>query len=832
MKLKAVVMAGGEGSRLRPLTVNRPKPLVPVANRPIMEHILRLLAKHGITEVLSTLYYLSDSIVATFGDGSELGISLTHSLETTPLGTAGAVKKAEENLRDSAFIIISGDALTSLDLQKAVEWHKAKGSVATLILKRVDNPLDFGVVITDEEGRIQRFLEKPGWSEVFSDTVNTGIYIIEPEVLDMMEPGVNYDWSQDIFPRLLREGAPLFGYITDEYWSDIGALDQYREAQVDILSGSTGLEVPGIAVQPGVWVGADTIIEDGVHLVAPLCIGGSARIRRGAVVGPYTVVGDGCIIESGAVLDRCVLWEGSYIGPGVEAEGAIIGSHAIVKKDSILREDVVVGDRTRVDVGCLLKTGVKVWPDRQIERGSTLTMSLVSGSRWRGSLFRDLGVAGISNIEITPEFVSRLGLAYGTTLPIGARVITARDSTRSSRMVKRAVIASLLSTGSTVIDMRSCPVPITRHHARAIGAHGALSVRKMPGTSRLSLVEFFDSHGDYLSSAQRRKVEANFYREEFRRTDSNELGMIELASRAVELYEHDFFEALGKVEGKRRRIVVDYGFSSISPIYPAFLQRLGVDVISLNSVNDAKAAPRTPQEIEEHLRNVAQIASLLRADLGVLFTNEGEKMRLVDDQGIPLSGLQLLGAVATLVAASEPHAKIALSLTTPTALIRHLEAMGATCVLAKTGIRDLMQATRECSFGGDDTGGFIFPTLTPGFDAMFAFASLLARLDSTGRSLSEIAASLPELHLVQEAIPCPYDKKGLVMRVMQEELAKKGDIELSEGVRVTMKGGWALVLPDTFEPLVHVYSEGATDGDAMIIVEEIKARVRELRNDP
>ena len=198
--MKAVIMAGGEGTRLRPLTSQRPKPLSPAFNLPIMEHIVLLLKQHGITDIVVTLHYLADEIEGYFGDGSEWGVNLIYSVEDTPLGTAGSVKQAEAHLRDDTFLIISGDALTDIDIDKAIDYHTKKGSLATIVLSHVPNPLEFGVVITDDSGHIRRFLEKPSWGEVFSDTVNTGMYILEPSIFDYMEMGKKYDWSHDIFP--------------------------------------------------------------------------------------------------------------------------------------------------------------------------------------------------------------------------------------------------------------------------------------------------------------------------------------------------------------------------------------------------------------------------------------------------------------------------------------------------------------------------------------------------------------------------------------------------------------------------------------------------------
>ena len=233
--MRAVLMAGGSGTRLRPLTCDLPKPMVPVMNRPIAEHIINLLKRNGVDEVIATLYYLPDIMRDYFQDGSDFGIRMTYAVEEDqPLGTAGCVKNIAE-LLDETFIVISGDGITDFDLQEAIRFHKSKGSKATLVLAHVPNPVEFGVVITDPENRIKRFLEKPSTSEIFSDTVNTGTYILEPEVLDYLPPNQETDFSKDLFPLLLDKGEPMFGYVADGYWCDVGHLDAYREAQYDAL---------------------------------------------------------------------------------------------------------------------------------------------------------------------------------------------------------------------------------------------------------------------------------------------------------------------------------------------------------------------------------------------------------------------------------------------------------------------------------------------------------------------------------------------------------------------------------------------------------------------
>lgn len=834
--IKAVVMAGGEGSRLRPITSNRPKPLVPICNVPIMEHIVTLLKRHGITEVVSTLHFLADEIQGYFGDGSDFDIRMSYSIEDTPLGTAGSVKKAEHLIRadhdGEPFVIISGDALTDCDLTRAIAYHKSKGSLATLILYRVPSPLEFGVVITDEEGRIVRFLEKPGWSEVFSDTVNTGIYILEPEIFDTMEQGKNYDWSSDIFPRLLEEGKPMFGYVMENYWCDVGSLTQYREAQEHLMSGQVNLPLPYPAQSNNMFIGPNVSIDETAVIVPPVVIGRNCKVKRGARIGPYSVLGDNTLVEEDASVERSILWDSVYIGASASVRSAVIGSRATIKLDSVIGEDAVVGDRCLIDVGCTVRPRIKLWPDKIIERGSTVTMSLVWGNKWRGTLFRELGVAGLSNIEITPDFACRLGSAFGSCLSPRSRIVTSRDSTRSSRMIKRALIASLLSVGCDILDLRSAALPVARHFIRTSGAAGAVNVRKLPGNARVTLVELLDESGGYLSRNMERKVETAFFREDYKRIDSEDLGVIEFASRAIEGYQADFFRLLETPSTKRRlRVVCDYGYSSLATFYPSMLARLGVDSISLNGFNDAKLAPRTPDEVQSHVENLRQIVGTLGYDMGILFTEEGERLTVIDERGRVVVGNSLLAAMSVLVGQTHSDASIAMSVTAPTRLEEMLHGRGIQVIRTKSDTRSLMNtsSSSEVTFAGDHRGGFIFPEIHPGFDAPFSFGKLVTMLQSTGLSLGEVVDELPQFQLAYEIVSCPWEAKGAVMRRISEESAKGERVELVDGIKIFDKDSWVLVLPDAIEPLFHIYAESPEEGESRELVGSYVRKIEQLQ---
>ncbi|HEY9714314.1 MAG TPA: NDP-sugar synthase, partial [Chroococcales cyanobacterium] len=295
--MKAVIMAGGSGTRLRPLTSNLPKPMVPVNNKPMAEHIVDLLKQHGLKDIVFTLHYLPDAIRDYFMDGSDFGCKIGYSTEEgRPLGTAGCVKAIQDQL-DSTFVVISGDSLTDIDLTAAIKFHKDNKSKATIVLKRVENPLEYGVVILDNESRVQRFVEKPGASEIFSDTVNTGIYILEPEVLLYVVMGREQDFSNDLFPLLLLRNEPLFGYVADAYWCDIGNLQMYRQAHQDVLDGKIKLKSHHPQIQENVFVGQGTQIDATVKIEPPVYIGENCRIGRDTEIEPYTVIGDNVVIQ-------------------------------------------------------------------------------------------------------------------------------------------------------------------------------------------------------------------------------------------------------------------------------------------------------------------------------------------------------------------------------------------------------------------------------------------------------------------------------------------------------------------------------------------------------
>ncbi|MBC7806737.1 MAG: mannose-1-phosphate guanyltransferase [Akkermansiaceae bacterium] len=817
--MKAVVMAGGEGTRLRPLTLHRPKPLVPVLNKPIAQHIIEHLRRAGISDIVVTLYYLAEEIMNAFGTGAELGVNLIYSIEDSPLGTAGSVKKAEAYLSDGAFIIVSGDALTDIDVEKALAFHREKKSEATIILQHVQNPLEFGVVMTEEDGRISRFLEKPSWGEVFSDTVNTGMYILEPSVFDLMEEGKSYDWSQDIFPQLLAAGRPLYGYTLGEYWTDVGSLDEYRTSQYAFLAKATTLPIDGTENEPGVYVGEGCIIDPQAKIIAPVRIGDNCRIKAGAIIGPDTVLGDNCIVEFDACIEKSILWDSVYVGRKAQLIACTVCHHCTIKDGAEIQEGAVIGDRCQIGDGALIRTMVKLWPDKMIESDALVATSLIWGAKANAALFKGLGVTGIANRELTPDFATKLGASYGAFLKKGATVITARDGHPASRMLKRGILAGLVSVGCNVLDVEAQPLPLARFAVRSNAAQGGVNVRIDPDHPRNALIEFFDRSGIYITKNAERKIETIYFREDYGLADMEEVGEIEFAARTIETYTQEFFAHIREKDIERRKfkVVVDYAYGRISTVLPVILGRLGCDVISLNAYSDTNRAPKNASEREALIYNLSQVVTTLRADLGVIIHSDGERIALVDEGGVSLTGAKLLATLASMVSQTRPGAKIAVPVTAPSVVEQVLRRTNGVVARTKTDPRFLMthasHPAEKVVMAGDLDGGFLFPELQPAFDGLFAFVKTLEMLSWLQRPLSDFANELPPILLSAQTVRCPFDAKGSVMRRLTEEsLADtRNRTDLIDGIKITeSEREWALVLPDAADPVFHVYAEGVT----------------------
>ncbi len=809
--MRAVLMAGGSGTRLRPLTCDLPKPMVPVLNRPIAEHIINLLKRNNITEIIATLYYLPDVMRDYFQDGADFGIEMTYAVEEEqPLGTAGCVKNIQQWL-DDTFITISGDAITDFDLQAAIAFHRAKQSKATLILTRVPNPVEFGVVITDESGKIVRFLEKPSLSEIFSDTVNTGTYILEPEVLDYLPENEESDFSKDLFPLLLAKGEPMYGYIAEGYWCDVGHLDAYREAQYDGLYNKVELDFAYEEKASGFWIGSNTYIDSTAKIETPALIGNNCRIGPRVNIEAGTIIGDNVTIGADADLKRPIIWNGATIGEEAQLRACIISRGTRVDRRAQVLEGSVIGALSMVGEEAQIAPGVRVWPSKRIESGAILNINLIWGNTAQRNLFGQRGVSGLANIDITPEFSVKLGASYGSTLKLASTVLVSRDQRSVSRMVGRSLIAGLMSAGIDVQNLEATAIPISRTMMRNLqGVSGGIHVRLDPNRPDYVLIEFFDKQGINVSKSKEKKIEGAYFKEDLRRVPLEEIGNVDYPGGIVDIYSRTFAKHLNieAVRNSGSKIVIDYVYAVSGAILPQLLAKFDCDAVVLNASLKQTAISATEKELL--LDQLGQVVEALKANLGVQVSANGEQFILVDESGLPIRGETLTALMVNTVFTANPRSTVVVPVHASSAVEQIARRHDGKVIRTKVNPTALMEASQTNAnvvLGGSGEMGFIFPQLHPGFDAMFGIAKLIEMLTIQERSLADIRTDLPNVCHKSYAVRCPWKVKGALMRYLVETHPTE-NLELIDGVKIINpeNDNWLLILPDAGEPLVHLYA--------------------------
>jgi mannose-1-phosphate guanylyltransferase / phosphomannomutase len=826
--VKAVIMAGGEGTRLRPLTSNVPKPMMPLANRPMMQHIVDLLKRHGFDEIVVTVAFMANHIRNWFGDGSEFGVRMVYATEETPLGTAGSVRNAMDELTEP-FLVISGDVLTDIDLTRIVEAHEHSQAMATIGLIRVENPLEFGIVITRDDGSIERFLEKPGWGQVFSDTINSGIFVLDPSIFDHIEADRPVDFSSEVFPSLLAAGKPLFGAIAEGYWEDVGDLESYVRAHVDILDGTVHVDIDGFEQERGLFVGENVTVHPDAVIAGPGVIGANCRIEAGARIGPYSVLGANVRVRAEAHVQRAVIADNAYIAENVNVRGAVIGRACDLRAGVKVDEGAVIGDECFVGEGAVVGAGVKIYPFKTIESGAAVNSSIVWETKGSRSLFGRFGVSGLANVDITPELVTRLAMAYGSTLKQGDIVITARDSSRSARMLKRAVHAGLNAAGISVQDLELVPLPVTRFVTRRPAIAGAIALRLDADDPNTVIIQFMDSEGADMGENEHRRIERIFNREDYRRVFPAEIGDIDYAPRALEHYAtaiESMFD-LPTIRAAAPKVVVDYGHGAVSFIMPNLLAKLGAEVLAINPFASTSAAAGFDRE--RHASVVADLVTSSRAALGVMFSPGGQQLSVIDDTGRLLDHTQLLLALIELRGPTLEGSRVALPVSATSKASEMVERRDGSVILTPTSGAAIMHAASDpfVCLAADTEGRFVVPGFMPAFDATATFVSLLDMLAVTDRPLSEVVNGLPEAFMVTREVVTPWEQKGAVMRVLVEQ-AKTHEIDLVDGVRIHHPDGWALVLPDPDQPTTSVTAEGTDRATAERLADEYVRRIEQL----
>ena len=829
----AVIMAGGFGTRIQPLTHSTPKPMLPIINIPMMEHILEKLVDVGMKEVVILLYYKPEVIKNHFKDGSKWGIKINYVLPDADYGTAGAVKMASDYLK-KPFLIISGDLVTDFELKKIFEFHEKKKSKLTITLTTVDNPLAFGIVIVNEEGEIEKFLEKPSWGEVFSDTINTGIYVIEPEILDYIPKNDTFDFSKNLFPALMKAGIKLYGYTAKGYWRDVGNPDAYRDVHIDIFNHKVKFNCPGKRIRyiDGVLhLMGEAKIDKSVEIIGEVVLGDNVEIGKGTklqncAIGADTKIGEDCKIRDS------VIWENVNIGRGCVFDYSVICKNTVIeegvnaKNGCVIAENVKVGKLTKFD------KDVTIWPDKEIEPASVVTNNVVWGTKHKNAIFENGIAKGKANIEISCEMACKIGEAFGSLLPEGSKVMVGRDNSRNARMLKRAFVGGILATGVDVVDLKAIAPSILRfninNHDNILG--GAYFRVGLNSPADVEII-LYNENGLRINTNIAKSVEKSYFGENFRRVEFNEIGEIhdfdinifeyckKYEDKIKELIDHKI------IKSKNFRVAVDLMFGITKDIFPKLLTDVQIDNIMLNAYSDEKKLANIFNYQEKAKNDISKIVTSLNLNMGVMIYPHGQRMTLVTEKGEVLDKVRGLSAVLRLMdidaKSQNTIYRVFLPAWAPDFMDRELENIKihrgkySNFTVEKLKRYDLI-ATID--------GNFAFTRFTLHRDAMFSTLKIMELLTRHNITLSELAKKIENFAYLKEKIECPQFKKGKVMKEFLK-IAKTKKYSENGGIKIFEENGWILMIPDEYGEHLNIYIQAVSDNEAKKIYEKYKSMI-------
>ena len=751
--MKAVIMAGGEGTRLRPLSLGSPKPMTPLLGRPVMEHIINLLKNHKITDICVTLCYKPQAVMDYFGGGEQLGVRLTYFVEDEPLGTAGSVKNCMSHLGREDFLVISGDCVCDLDLSQLVQFHRERKAQATLGLYRHPNPLEYGLVLTGGDGQVERFVEKPGWGQVFTDQINTGIYVLSPAAMDRVPKDTVWDFGKDLFPALLREGAPLCGLPLEGYWCDMGDCKAYLDCVCDALSGKVKLDMGLPKREGGVWSARP--LPKGLNLVPPCWIGEGVSLGEGCLVGPHTVLDRGARVGGRAMVQRSILLEDASAGSRTTLYGAILCKNASTQKGAVLNEGAVLGENALAEEGSTLLERVKLWPGQTAPAACRLARSITSGSQKGVLRFGDSGtIRGILGEDMGPEALLTLGSILGAEGQVGLGC----SPTPGAGMLARAAAVGVAAAGGEAL---------THSLASPVQGAGLAVFQQLPvslfveESGNTVYLHLFDRNGLPLGRTRERKLEHALLQGEVRRTRGDKVGRLRQLEYSQEQWAKGVAELAGLRRPALRRAVAAVGESTPED------RALRAALAALGCRLEREWRPGIPA---------------FHAQRG------GFSLTAQDEQGAMVDPGQLLTLLA-LIEMENGSGKVAVPAAASAAIELVAAGYGGTVLrLDRDGdqARELYAAQ---------------PWLR---QAPAAAVRICARMAISGQKLETLVSKTPRFSSWRREVPLSSDR-GRVMQALAREQSRKPS---GEGLRMRTGSGWVYLTPIARRSALRITAEG------------------------
>ncbi len=748
--MKAVVLAGGYGTRLRPLTCTKPKPVVTLLGKPVLSYILEWLHAAGVEEAVLTTAYLPDCIDAFLAYGTPAGMRVRTVREHTPLGTAGSVKAAAGEW-DEPFFVVSGDCICDFDLRRALEFHLQSRAEATIVTTRVRDPREYGLVYADEHGHVTGFCEKPDWNGVAADAANTGIYVLSPAALHGVPTEQPFDFSCNLFPELLRDGAPLYAYAARGYWCDIGDLSAYRACQRDMLDGRVRLPLPAVA--DGIYA-AGELPQGEYQLIPPVYIGAHVAIERGAAIGPYTVVGDGCYIGKNAKLTGSVLLEDAAVYDNAVVNFAVICENAALKSGAQVYEDSAVGARCVLGSSARIGPNVKLWPEKRIENGARVAHNVKYGAP-RTALFSERGICGLSGVELGPAAIAAVGRSLASC-SLGGKIGVATDAKPLSRAAYHILAGSMATQGSSVWNFGDCFLTQMYFFTAFCSLQMGVFISSGAGKVRLHLCS---TGGLPLPRGVEREIEARCKNDDFTRVSPQSCKEISDMASMQAMYLRELTREAG-VPLQRQCVGVQCKNERVQMLVEDCLYRLGA---------------KSGDEVTLRFGADGTTVSAFHRTCGWITHDK----------------LLTLCCKADLEAGRD----VALQTEAPYTITRIARACGRRALrYGRSPVgehdRDARRLAQSCLYTRD---------------ALFLSIRLLGILQQTGKTLDELVYELPAFYVSRKSIPIGFSPTELL-----EVLGSKKAAPQEEGVALQTDKGRVLLVPQRSGKRLYLLAEAAS----------------------
>lgn len=781
MYMKGVILAGGKGRRLRPLTCNLPKPMLPLLEKPVIEYNIELLRQHGIHEIAITVQYMSTAIRRYFGDGSKWGVKLQYFEDSPPLGTAGSIKQAEAFL-DEPFVVISGDALTDFNLSKGIEFHQCRNRLVTMFVKEVENPLSFGSVVMNREHEIIRYMEKPSWNEVISNIVNTGIYIMDPEIFSYISSAQFFDFSHHVFP-LLENKKALFGYVAQGYWLDIGTLDQYRQAHFDLLTKKVQVPISYTEVLPMVWMGEGVTIEKGTKIHGPSFIGEGASIGAGVIIEPYSIIGKCSTILDHTHVQKSIVLAHTYVGKRCELLEATVGENAMIKDDVTLFEKSVVADRCQIGKNTVIQHNGKIWPNKVVDSHSIIAPSGITENEKNSGWLQKSRVVGRSNIEMTPQVVVKIAMAYGSLFSKGERILIGGYDDVKVDIFKKLFLHAIHSVGLYTMECQEMNDSAFRYAINELECAGGIFIRFEQEEG--IVIQLYGKEGIRLSYKQQKEMEHLYMSEAFHYVYDKDMGRNETVHVCLEKYVESVLVYLDieTIQKQTFHLLINKRDEMFQSLLISFLRKLGCTITWVYA-----------SEQKEHVKLLMKSS---RAHMALMFYEQGNKFELYDNHGgiYQSANCEEIDVPDLLLETTESVYPLSLKL--------------GECYLLfyMYGEQSKFQMRWQQ-------------------DILYRIGKLFELIARQGNTLSTMLEQSPPLYLLCDEVVCSWKEKGKVMGMLLQDMEKR-EVEVLEGIQFKYtEKEWSYIVSDAKHPKFLVYSHAR---NPVIAKENMKTLIEKIR---